>query len=257
LKEHLPADFPFESRVGLVETSIGKMVPIMTEGDLATDPLWVFAEAYNTLIVDRRGFIGDVPALPGIKAVENINAYVDRKLFVHNLGHAATAYFGYEQDPAATYIWEPLTDRIVIERVTNAMSEAAAALNREYPEDLSREDLEEHIQDLLRRFANRALGDTIFRVGRDLYRKLDRDDRLVGACLLAARHGLPFSSIAAAVRAAVNFRGRDEHGLLFPGDRRFASTESAGGLENVLKSVCRLDPAEKVDSIVIAEILGK
>ena len=256
LLRQLPPEFPFSQRVGLVETSIGKMVPIMTGEDIQRDPLWVFAEAYNTLIVDRRGFLAGVPDLPGIKAVENINAYVDRKLFVHNLGHAATAYFGYAYDPAFTYIWEPLTVREVVQKVTAAMREAAAALNREYPQDLPADELEEHIQDLLRRFANRSLGDTIYRVGRDLYRKLNRDDRLVGACLLAARHGLPFDQIAAAIRAAFEFRGRDEHGLLFPGDRAFSSQEAPKGLKHVLEQVCKLDPTDRADGVVIERILS-
>lgn len=252
----LPREFPFSQRVGLVETSIGKMVPIMTEEDVAQDPLWVFAEAYNTLIVDRRGFLGALPDLPGLKAVENINAFVDRKLFIHNLGHAATAYFGYAYDPTFTYVWEPLTVRAVIEKVTAAMREAAAALNREYPRDLGGGELEEHIQDLLHRFANRSLGDTIYRVGRDLYRKLDREDRLVGACLLAARHGLPFANIAAAVSAAVQFRGRDERGLLFPADRTFSSEEAPKGMKHVLEGVCKLDSADTVDNTVIEGVMA-
>lgn len=256
LGEHLPPAFSLDRQVGLVETSIGKMVPIMTDEDRARDPLWVFAEAYNTLIVDRHGFCGPVPDLPAIKAVDNINAYVDRKLFVHNLGHAAVAYFGYESNEAFTYIWEPLTDRSVVAKVTDAMREAAAALSREYPDDLTAEDLEEHIQDLLRRFANRALGDTIFRVGRDLYRKLGREDRLVGACLLAARHGLPYSSIAAAIRAAVKFRATDEHGIMYSGDRRFASQEAPKGLHRLLTEVCGLDLDIEPDSSVVRRILS-
>jgi mannitol-1-phosphate 5-dehydrogenase len=40
--------------VGLIETSIGKMVPIMPEKELERDPLMVYAEPYNTLIVDRK-----------------------------------------------------------------------------------------------------------------------------------------------------------------------------------------------------------
>lgn len=254
LREALPPGFPLEESVGLVETSIGKMVPIMTEEDRKRDPLWIFAEAYNTLIVDRHGFLGELPALPGIEAVENIRAYVDRKLFIHNLGHAATAYFGFEHAPDSVYIWEPLMEGTVRRCVAEAMRESAAALLEEYPEDLDAGGLEAHIQDLLARFANRALGDTIFRVGRDLYRKLAREDRLVGACLLAARHALPFPTIAGAVRAALSFRARDERGVLFSSDRRFLSEELPKGLGHILASVCGLDADAPFDARVIAEI---
>jgi len=72
LKQLLPAEYAFDRLVGLVETSIGKMVPIMKQEDIEKDPLWVFAEPYNTLIVDKRGFKNPVPAVEGVKAVENI-----------------------------------------------------------------------------------------------------------------------------------------------------------------------------------------
>jgi mannitol-1-phosphate 5-dehydrogenase len=42
--------------VGLVETSIGKMVPIMPQDIQDKDCLLVFAEPYNTLILDKKAF---------------------------------------------------------------------------------------------------------------------------------------------------------------------------------------------------------
>ena len=75
--------------MGLVETSIGKMVPIMKTEDLEEDPLLVYAEPYNTLILDRKGFLGDIPHIEEFALKDNIKAWVDRKAFIHNLGHAA------------------------------------------------------------------------------------------------------------------------------------------------------------------------
>ena len=255
LTRTLPADYPFERLVGLVETSIGKMVPIMTAEDLAIDPLWVFAEEYNTLILDRTAFRAEIPEVAGLHPVANIAAYVDRKLFVHNLGHAATAYLGFATNPRFAYIWEPLEEGELFARVELAMHQAALALEREYPADLSMPDLEAHIADLLARFRNRALGDTIYRVGRDLYRKLDREDRLVGAMLLAARHGLLFDAIASSLRAAIAFRATDEGGALFPADRDFTEREASRGIEAVLRDVCRLDAGNAVDARVIEAVL--
>ncbi len=255
LSDQLPGDFPLAETAGLVETSIGKMVPIMREEDLKHDPLWVFAEEYNTLIVDKRGFLGSLPDVPGLKPVENITAYVDRKLFVHNLGHAAAAYLGYRKNPEWDYIWEPLEDDEVYAETRRAMEEAAAALNAEYPEDLGLPDLEEHIDDLLGRFRNRALGDTVYRVGRDLKRKLGKNDRLVGAMLLAEKHSLPYTAIAEAAKAAFSFRKTDENGNLFPGDREFARSIYPKGLGHVLGEVCGLDEALSAEGAVMKKLL--
>jgi mannitol-1-phosphate 5-dehydrogenase len=232
---------PWSGLVGLVETSIGKMVPIMREEDLALDPLQLFAEAYETLIVDKLGFRGPLPDIPAIHPVEDIAAYVDRKLFIHNMGHAAAAYLGYRLDPSKTLLVEALALPGVEAGVRRAMKEAAAALAREYPKAYSEKDLADHIDDLIGRFRNRALGDTVHRVGRDLKRKLSRDDRIVGAMLLCAEQSLPFGAIAEAYRAALDFAAPGEKGGLFSGDAQFKEELLSRGIEVVLQEVSGLD----------------
>jgi mannitol-1-phosphate 5-dehydrogenase len=257
LQKLLPADYPLDDRLGLVETSIGKMVPIMREEDMREDPLWVFAEEYNSLILDKHGFKTGIPDVKGIHPVNNIVAYVDRKLFVHNLGHAATAYLGYAHDDTYRYIWEPLQEHRLYEKSRACMEQAAVALNREYPEDLPMNELQEHIDDLLIRFQNKALGDTIFRVGRDLHRKLHKNDRLVGAMLLCEKHGLPYDRIAEAVTAAFDFRAADENGRLFPADAAFAEEDYPRGIDHILKNVCGLSEAVPLEGRVLEQIKNK
>ena len=46
-------DYPLKKLVGLVETSIGKMVPIMSKKDIDEDILQIFAESYNNLHYPR------------------------------------------------------------------------------------------------------------------------------------------------------------------------------------------------------------
>lgn len=257
LEKRLPRNFPIASRIGLVETSIGKMVPIMRREDLDTDPLRLFAEEYNTLIVDGKGFKCGIPQFPEIMAVHNIAAYVDRKLFVHNLGHAAAAYLGFVRHPERHTIWEMLEDPAIRAGARKAMEQAAAALAAEYPTDLSRRNLQEHIEDLLERFANRALGDTVFRVGRDLARKLSRDDRIIGAIRLAWKHGLPFDAIAEVFHAALAFDARDEAGKRFPEDDTFIRETVSHGPEYVLTMGSWLDPENRVERELIAGILAQ
>jgi len=255
LSAELPEDFPLPEYIGLVETSIGKMVPIMKDQDKEKDPVWVFAEPYNTLILDGKGFRNPVPPVPSLKAVENIKAYVDRKLFIHNLGHASAAYFGFQNDPSQIYIYQVLENSEVMKKTRNAMEEAAAALLKEYPEDFTEKDLEDHIEDLLTRFKNRSLGDTVFRVGRDLYRKLSKNDRLVGAMLLACRHNLPFPDIARALKASFAFKAADENGKLFPKDSSFINDELPKGTEHILQKVCGLSPKDPLENKVFRGIL--
>ena len=253
LSARLPEGFPIDAYVGLVETSIGKMVPIMRKEDLVRDPLVLFAEEYNELIVDRNGFKTEIPALSTITPVDNIKAYVDRKLFIHNLGHSAIAYIGYANfanDPCLQYIWQALEKPDIANKGHAAMTQAAVALAKEYPNDFEISSLNAYIEDLFVRFSNKALGDTIYRVGRDLYRKLAHDERIIGAMILAAQHGLPFDAIAQVFSAALRFRATDEEGALFPRDAEFKAYLSSHDIDSMLREVCGLSLQDPVESIV-------
>ena len=254
LENFLPEEYPFDKLVGLVESSIGKMVPLMKEEDKKKDLLWVFAEPYNTLIVDKKGFKNPLPQVMDLWAIENIKAYVDRKLFIHNLGHSASAYFGYQYDSEMTFIYEALEVPEIYKTVRECMKQSAVALNRTYPKDLALQDLQNHIDDLLFRFQNKSLGDTIFRVGRDLYRKLDKNERLVGPMLLAQIQGTPYNKIKRAFYTAIDFKAKDQKGEMYPSDKIFFRREYPKGLENILRSVCHLSSYQEEEAKIMKEI---
>lgn len=247
LERLLDPGYPLKNLVGLVETSIGKMVPIMTQKELEEDILQVFAEPYNTLILDQKAFKNPIPKVEGLAPRQNMKAWVDRKSFVHNLGHAATAYLGYLHHPKATFIYQVLEDEKVYSLVKSAMQQAAGVLNQKYPAEYNQDDLQDHIEDLLARFGNRALKDTVFRVGLDLERKLGPDDRLWGVINFARQLQMPYDHILYAAVAGYYFRAKDEQGNLFHRDQVFAGQLFPRGLPFLLNHISGLDPVEDRD----------
>jgi mannitol-1-phosphate 5-dehydrogenase len=243
LAKVLPAGYPLDRLVGLVETSIGKMVPIMLKKDMEEDILQVFAEPYNTLILDQKGFRNAVPDIAGLFPKENMKAWVDRKSFIHNLGHAAAAYIGYLYDPRLTYLYEALAFKDILDPVRNAMKQSAGVLMAKYPGEFTMDDLVLHIDDLLIRFQNKALGDTLFRIGCDLPRKLGPEDRLAGAIKTAIRYRMPYDSILFALVCGCHFRAADEHGNLLPQDAEFARL-SKKGISHILSTICGFNESE-------------
>lgn len=241
LSELLPSVFPLKSMIGLIETSIGKMVPIMPLSESENDILKVYAEPYNTLILNKKAFLNPIPEVPGLAPKENIKAWVDRKLFIHNLGHATAAYIGYLKHPERIYLWQVLSDEEVMTKTKAAMNEAAEILLKIYPNDFTPEGLTEHIGDLLNRFQNRSLGDTVYRVGCDLLRKLGPDDRLSGAIRAAVDLSMPFDNILFALVAACHFLATDENGKRLKDDEEFTKIYEKG-IDNVLKDICGFDP---------------
>lgn len=243
LKNKLPKNFPINSYVGLIETSIGKMVPIMTSEEIKKDPLSVFAEPYNQLILDKKGFINKIPDVDGLAPKDNIKAWVDRKAFIHNLGHATAAYYGFYKYPESLYLYEVLLDKNVLTFTRDVMSQSAEILLRMYPDDFTRKDLSNHIDDLLSRFQNKALKDTVFRVGQDLPRKLSADDRFMGIIRLAVNLKMPYDKILEAMSYAFCFKAVDENGKRAQQDLVFEEKLFAG-FEYMLEQVCGIDKAK-------------
>jgi len=247
LAELLPENYPLDKLVGLVETSIGKMVPIMTDEELKNDTLLIFAEPYNTLILDKLAFKGEIPNVKGLSPKENMQAWVDRKAFIHNLGHATAAYIGNFYHPEAKYIFEVLADKKILETTRETMLQAAKILVNYYLDDFTFSDLEEHIDDLLSRFQNRGLKDTVFRVGQDLPRKLEIDDRFAGAIQMAQKKQLKYNCIVNAMAHGFFFRKTDEHGTLNPQDELFLQILKEKGVEKTLTTLCEFHSEKNRD----------
>jgi mannitol-1-phosphate 5-dehydrogenase len=231
------------------------MVPIMKEEDLHDDPLRLIAEEYETLIVDKRGFRGPIPDIPELFPVDPIAAYVDRKLFIHNLSHVSIAYLGFKASPETDMIDRALLLDGVEEGARRAVNEAADALALEYPGSYSRGDLSDHIEDLFSRFRNSAINGSLYWAGRDVPRKLSRDDRVTAPMLLCAKHGLDFDGIAKVYRAGIDFAKPDESGRLFPTDQQFRSKYLPSGMIRIPREVSGLDEALEADRKVLEAVL--
>jgi len=251
LIKYLPSGFPVDNYVGLIETSIGKMVPIMPLAELEKDPLVIFAEPYNTLILDAKAFKTPIPDVKGLAPKSNIKAWVDRKAFIHNLGHATAAYYGYYLYPETVYMYEILDHIEVKEFTRDVMLQSADILQIVYCDDFPAGELEKHIDDLIFRFRNKALRDTIFRVGQDLGRKLSIDDRFMGAIHLAIRHNMPYDRIIKAMSFGLYFNAKDESGKSYQPDIDFLNSIK-NSFENTLINNLGLDPV--LDQTVILQL---
>jgi mannitol-1-phosphate 5-dehydrogenase len=62
----------------------------------------------------------------------------------------------------------------------------------------------------LYRFTNKALGDTVERVGKDTIRKLGKNDRLIGAINLCEKHGVDCGFLCIGVAAGMFFAPKED-----------------------------------------------
>ena len=73
--------------------------------------------------VDQNQFAGQLPPLDGVTLCDNLQAYVERKLFTLNTGHAITAYLGFIRGYGT--ILQSINDPEVEAVVKGAMEESA------------------------------------------------------------------------------------------------------------------------------------
>ena len=231
-----------EKNLGLVEASIGRMVPPLTAEEKAKDSLLICVEPYCQLPVDKAAFKGEIPDLVGLVPYTPFGFYIKRKLFLHNMGHAMVAYFAYQQ--GIEYIWQAVEHKEVYDLARKAMKGSGEALIREYGEEM-RANVEENIDDLLFRFGNKALKDTVARVGGDLVRKLRRNDRLVGAALYCIEQGVDPEPIVEGIRAALKF---DREGDVSAPELQKALKEQ--GIDYVLEHYMGLEPDEPLFKMI-------
>ena len=191
-----------DKNLGLVEASIGRMVPPLTPEMQAQDSLLICVEPYCELPVDKDAFRGEIPNLVGLIPYTPFEFYIKRKLFLHNGGHALCAYLGYEK--GYEYIWQAIADPEIYAAAKASMMTSAQALIAKFGEGV-RENVESNVTDLLNRFQNKALKDTVARVGADPVRKLRRNDRIVGAALFAMEENVDPNPIIQGILAALKF----------------------------------------------------
>ncbi len=203
IKKEIPEHEEYiENNVGFVEASIGRMVPVVTEEKKMGNPLRVYVEPYNVLPVDKSAFKGEIVTdVPNLYPFSPFNLFIQRKLFMHNMSHALCAYLGnlrgYE------YIYQTVKDLDIKYVAFKALSQMAVAISKENNTDIKM--LMDHADNLLFRFKNEALGDTVARVGRDTKRKLSGNDRLVGALKLAEKHDVNASYLCIGITAGMMF----------------------------------------------------
>ena len=236
-----------DEKVGFVEASIGRMVPVMTNEQRAEDPLLVCVEPYCDLPVDAEGFKGPVPPLKNMHAMHNFGAYVERKLFVHNMSHATAAYLGYLR--GHEFIWEAVGDPAIRPEVEAALGETCEGLARKH--GLDRGALKDHADDLLHRYENRALGDQVTRIAKDPIRKLGPKDRLIGAGLMCIEEGIEPLHVARGAAAGILYACPDDEAAL-----RVQAIRRQGGAEAVLGEVCGLSTDHRLAQMILSQLEG-
>ncbi|MDI3310348.1 MAG: mannitol-1-phosphate 5-dehydrogenase [Thermoanaerobacterium sp.] len=232
LKEYL------DEKVGFPNTAVDRIVPNV---DIEKEtPIDVAVEEFFEWDIEKNAVKGDFD-IKGCELVDDLEPYIERKLFLLNGSHATTAYLGYLK--GYKYIHEAILDETIDKIVRNLQLEASFGLNNKHK--IGMDKLKEYSDKVIERFKNPHLKDEVVRVGRDPVRKLSNGDRLVSPAKLCLETGMMPENILYGIAAGFAFDYKDD-----PKAMEIQESISTLGLEETVKKVTGLNENILIDKIV-------
>ncbi len=142
---------------------------------------------YHELAIEKDKLVNseELP-MKSAKYTDNLQKYLQRKLYIVNCGHAFAGYIGYingYKNARDVFLYNPF-----VEQVKEAMLEAAAFIENEY--DFSHEEMLEYVDFAVKRYQAKGVDYDITMVTRSPIRKLGANDRMVGPCLGCEKYNL-------------------------------------------------------------------
>lgn len=192
-----------EKYVGFPNSAVDRIVPPSED---TKDILHVTVEEFKEWIVDESEFKGEIPKLEGMILTKNLMAYIERKLFTLNTGHAMTAYIGFLKGYKT--IKESIEDQKIEIIVREAMKESGRVLIERY--GFNKDEHYKYIDKILERFKNPYLKDEVLRVGREPLRKLSYNDRLIKPLRGTIEYNLENKNLIYGIAAALSYRNDDD-----------------------------------------------
>lgn len=188
--------------VGFPNCSVDRIVPPVKSENI----LDVVVENFYEWNVEEKAFKGEIPKIYGMNLADNLMAYIERKLFTLNTGHAITAYFGYLK--GYNTVDESIKDEVIHDLVKKAMIESGQGLIAKY--NFDKEEHFKYIDKIIERFKNPYLKDDVARVGREPLRKLNENDRLIKPLMTAKSFNLDIDNLLLGVGAALNYNNEED-----------------------------------------------
>ncbi len=189
------------AQVVYCNTAVDRIVP-MQDAKLCPD---VEVEVFSEWVIEDKNLKTSLH-IPAAKFVQDLEPFIERKLYTVNTGHCAIAYLG--QKAGQLTISTALLDPDIEREVAAVLEETSIALVIKH--GLSQLEQQDYVQKTLKRLRNPLLDDLIIRVGRDPIRKISRTERIIGPALILAESGQEPKALMGVLEAALEFEIPDD-----------------------------------------------
>ena len=218
-----------DSKAEFGNSAIDRIVPTQP----ADAGMNVKIESFYEWCVETTGFKSGHPEIKGVHWVDNLEPYIERKLFTVNTSHATAAYFGYHK--GIKTIHEAMADPHIKKEVHEALEETAHLIKNKH--GITHEEQEKYVNTIVSRISNPHLEDVCVRVGRAPLRKLGRKERFIVPAAQLAEMGYDVSALLGGVEMALRFQNveGDEESV------ELAKIMSSKSAEEAVTELCGLE----------------
>lgn len=231
-EKNTPADRvgSISKRARFANAAIDRIVP----GQDPNAGLNIKIESFYEWVVDKTPFGPDFehPPVHAIHWVDDLNPYIERKLFTVNTGHAAAAYYGHARGKKT--IDEALNDKEIHDIVHETLAETSKLIVSKH--GIHATEQRKYVDKIITRISNPYLKDIVERVGRAPLRKLGRKERFVGPAFELAEKGEKIDALLGCIEQAFKFQNVE-------GD------EESAELAKILKDNDAASVVEKVNGL--------
>lgn len=224
--------------IGFPDAAVDRIVPLQNN----EEKLLVQTEKFFEWDVDSQAIVGARPPINGVNYVDNLQAYIERKLFAVNAAHAAIAYLGYVKGISS--ICDALKNDEIAKIVRLLLKETGQLLCEKYNFNLGQYN--EYIETILKRFSSSYISDEVTRVGRSPIRKLGPNDRLAFPISQLAKKGIIADGLAIAIAAGLCFDYENDVEAV-----KLQDAIQSEGVEKVLEKYCGIDGNSKIGKFIL------
>lgn len=211
-------------------SAIDRIVPQQPEGA----GLNVLIEKFFEWCVEQKPFEngGVKPDIHGVHYVDDLEPYIERKLFTVNTSHATAAYYGRYR--GKQFIHEALADKEIHDIVRDTLKETAHLIVNKH--GITAQEQTDYIESIIERISNHALKDNVDRVGRAPLRKLSRKERFIGPAAQLEEMHYDVTHLLGGIEMALRFQN-------VPGD------DESVELAKILKENSAVDATKKITGL--------
>ncbi|ELK47853.1 mannitol-1-phosphate 5-dehydrogenase [Bacillus sp. SB49] len=198
--KHIPEDekSAILSKVGFPNSAIDRL----SLSESSPDGEITLVEPYYEWIIETGGKRSqDLPPIKDVTYVETLGPFIERKLFMVNLGHAAVAYTAFLKGHST--IQSALDDPEVEGILKRTLQESSAYFMEAY--DFNKTEMDEFIDRTIQRFKNKNIRDDVTRVARSPIRKLGFQERIIAPMRSLFQLELPIDNLLSVAAAALSY----------------------------------------------------